>query len=1120
MTDHPFDVTAPISEGITLLEASAGTGKTHMVSSIVACEVAEGRPLEELLVVTFTRKATGVLRERIRRRLAEVARALATAGVGSGDDLVEHLRRDDPMTVAARRARLEAAVANFDVATIATTHGFCKQVLAGLGIAGDVEPDIELVDSVGDLVADAVTDLFIRRFHSGERTVLFPHAEALRIARAVIQNPDAEIAPVGDSEQDRLRQSFARSLRERIEGQKRTGRLVTYDDLGARVRRSLDDDLTGIAALQRLRIRFTMAIVDEFQDTDNTQWEILDAAFGRSPGRLVLIGDPKQAVYGFRGGDIHCYERAAQAAAHRFDLDVSWRADQPLLDALDSLLDGARLGASSFRHRRMRARPGAEDPRLLWGKERGAALTVRVLDRAGIAQQGRYPTKVEARSCVARDLAHRVLDMLESGTEVIERDLSGVAVGDPRLLGAGDIAVLVRRHADAVVVRDALQALQVPAVVHGGAGVFQTAAAHVWLDLLHGLAQPWSATRLHRVAYGPFVGWDASALATASEEDWDALDLHMHQWAETLRSRGATALLRHADITRGLTARLLGSQGGARLLTDLGHVGELLDESQGAPPFSSAALISWLQSQIGAPDRDLAASRRRVETDQAAVSLHTVHGAKGLEFPVVLLASMWEGPSGDDDDPPVFHDDRGMRSIGVGANSKVRREQVDRAARERDDEELRLLYVALTRARHRAVVWWVTGQDADASPFARLLLGRGEDGVVRSKLRSRPTEDDIRRAVGELCERTAGSVSIEEAFEPCDGIGRTEPAGQTIVTGDRLDLQVASFERTFDDSWRRTSYSALTAAAHDSSLGVTDSIAIDDDMTIDEPEAEIPAGPGDDPALDIPLPLGELPGGPRVGTLIHEILESVDFTSEELEGALSGQAHHRGAANLVAGQVDALATGLSAAIRSPVGDVLAGRCLAELSRADRLDELAFDLPLAGGDTPRGQVTMSAIADVFDAELPPDDPIAGYARRLREAALDSRVRGFLTGSIDLVARVAERFVVIDYKTNRLASIDVPLRAWHYRPESLVDAMWDAHYPLQAALYAVALHRYLRWRLPGYAPQRHLGGIAYLFLRGMIGPDTPVVDGHRCGVFAWQPPERLVTELSDLLDRGAS
>ncbi|HXY45412.1 MAG TPA: hypothetical protein VEH29_14580, partial [Acidimicrobiales bacterium] len=180
----------------------------------------------------------------------------------------------------------------------------------------------------------------------------------------------------------------------------------------------------------------------------------------------------------------------------------------------------------------------------------------------------------------------------------------------------------------------------------------------------------------------------------------------------------------------------------------------------------------------------------------------------------------------------------------------------------------------------------------------------------------------------------------------------------------------------------------------------------------------------------------------------------------------------------------------------------------------------FELPLLGGDTPRGELTVADAAALLSTFLPADDPMALYAERLAgDPSVRTTLRGYLAGSLDLVFRLpGERFVLVDYKTNRLGGPDEPLTAWNYRPDALRAGMEAAHYPLQALLYTVALHRYLRWRVTGYDPQHNLGGALYLFLRGMSSPEFPVVDGQPCGVWSWQPPAPLVEALSDLFDRG--
>jgi exodeoxyribonuclease V beta subunit len=262
-----------------------------------------------------------------------------------------------------------------------------------------------------------------------------------------------------------------------------------------------------------------------------------------------------------------------------------------------------------------------------------------------------------------------------------------------------------------------------------------------------------------------------------------------------------------------------------------------------------------------------------------------------------------------------------------------------------------------------------------------------------------------------------------------------------------------------------------------------------------------------------------MPSGVDIGTFVHRVLEATDFAAGDLDAELARRiaaVHLR--RPIALGDPVAVAAGLRAALETPLGPLLGGVRLRDVTPADRLDELTFELPLAGGDAPAGRLEPAAIGALLRAHLAPGDPLRGYAERLDDPELRHGVRGYLNGSLDLVVRLGDAFAIVDYKTNRLAAPGEPLTAWHHRPAALGAEMERAHYGLQALLYTAALHRYLRWRLPAYDPERHLAGVAYLFLRGMTGPDTPTVGGAPCGVFAWKPPGALVEALSDLLDRG--
>jgi exodeoxyribonuclease V beta subunit len=283
----------------------------------------------------------------------------------------------------------------------------------------------------------------------------------------------------------------------------------------------------------------------------------------------------------------------------------------------------------------------------------------------------------------------------------------------------------------------------------------------------------------------------------------------------------------------------------------------------------------------------------------------------------------------------------------------------------------------------------------------------------------------------------------------------------------------------------------------------------------------VPVDEPSGPLADVPSLLADGPGGTLFGTFVHTVFEAADFAAADLGRELASRVGEAVARRPV-DRADraAVTAGLRAAVETPLGPLAGNVRLCDVPRSDRLDELVFELPLAGGDVPTGSVTPAAIGDVLRAHLGADDPLAGYADRLRDADLRASVRGYLTGSIDLVLRHGGAFFVVDYKTNWLAAPGDPLTAWHYRPAALGEEMQRAHYGLQALLYTVALHRYLRWRLRGYDPAEHLGGVLYLFIRGMLGAGTPVVDGQPCGVFSWKPPASLVVALDAVLEGGAS
>ncbi|MDX6254101.1 MAG: exodeoxyribonuclease beta subunit [Frankiales bacterium] len=1105
MTDS-FDLAGPLPTGTTVLEASAGTGKTFTIAALVTRYVAEGvASMDQLLVVSFSRESTRELRERVRERLVSARDGLTSQlPIDPADEVLSRIAAVDTTEFALRRRRVEDALSSFDAATVTTTHGFCQQVLLALGTAGDLDPDAALVEDVSDLVREVADDLYLRQWGrpGADAPTVTPDAFRL-LANAAATDRTSELLPAGDTDgAPGLRARIAAKVQEEVDKRKRRQHLIDFDDLQLRLAAVLTDPASKEAALSRLRDRYQIVLVDEFQDTDPVQWAILRDPF-HGHATLVLIGDPKQAIYGFRGADVFAYLDAVATAGTVSTLPVSYRADAGLLDGLSAVFRGAALGDPRIQVLPVSA---VHAGRLVTVEGHAAPVRLRVLARDGLPQGQNGTVRTDdARVAVAADLTAEVVSMLSGGALLHPRD------GSPtRPLHPGDVAVLVRTNKEAQLVSGHLRTAGVPVVVTGRTSVFSTEAADEWQLLLEALEQPHRTTRVRRLALSCFVGLTAADLAERGDAEAETLSLRLRMWTKVLDERGVAALFEAVSLSQKLQERLLGQVGGERLLTDLRHISQALYEAALAGQLGLTTLSAWLRRRREDADRDGVVERsRRLDSDAAAVQILTVHTSKGLEFPVVLVPYAWNHWPGKEPATAVFHDEKGCRVRDVGGpGSPDWKAHVNEHKREETDDELRLTYVALTRAQSHLVLWWAPSYNTPTSPLQRLMLHNDPSTVAPTTIKV-PTDAVARAAFDAIAAGSNGGLAIESIAARPAGTFAPPPIAQNA-------LAAAVLARGLDLGWRRTSYSALTAAAHDAPR-----LGSESDVSQTEDEADL----ADLPSLDETVSTADealrltvsgwdtLGGGARFGTLVHSVLELLDHpsTDDVIREAVAKQVARSGPPVDVGVLTDALLTALA----TPMGEVVDGAALRDIKGSDRLPELDFELPLVGGDTPTAaRVLLADLVPIWRKHCP-TGPLAPYADALANLE-PTPLRGYLGGSIDAVFRVkGPRYVIADYKTNWLGRYDEPLTAWNYRPEAMADAMIEAHYPLQAVLYNVALHRYLRWRQPGYDPDVHLGGVLYLFLRGMSGPGIACADGSAPGVFSWRPSSGLVVAASDLL-----
>lgn len=1171
--------------GRSLIEASAGTGKTWTLTALYARLLLEKQlSVSQILVVTFTTAATAELRERIRKRLAELLAVYD--GVASGDSLLNALHAQYPD--AASHRRLLLAVHGFDEAAIFTIHGFCQRALqdAAFEAGGDFDNELthddrEIIDALladlwrhelaaaepewaAFLVQQKITPQVLRqrlRNHLGkpylriepqpgarsemsalraawqqaqrcwlsesgawlaqlkafdgfksnmcnpaklsiwqaemdgyfsDAAALFSKTEAHQrlsreglnkaskkgceapanpLAAALQELCDALAAAQPEAEQRLidLQVRLIGQLNEQLPARKAAQRLLAFDDLLNKLQQALQGE-GGEHLAGTLRAQYPVALIDEFQDTDPVQYRVFHRIY-QDEGDLCFVGDPKQAIYAFRGADLATYLKARSEAARQYSLATNHRSTPELIAALNQLFDRPmpfaekglayqQVGASE-RPRPQLVLPALED-------EADAPLALVWLDND-------YLGKGEAGALVATDTARRIAAVLSAssqGQAYFEKE-SDEQAGTRTPLKGGDIAVLVASHRQAGEVAEQLAARGVPSVRRGKENVWHSEEAEELAAVLAAYAEPGREGALRYALASRLLGRSAADLAACSEDAqaWDAEREAAERYHQLWQQQGFMRAFRAWLDEQNVAPRLLALVDGERRLTNLLHLAELLQtESLQRPGLEQ--LLSWFNAQRSAEAHGEDALLR-LESDAERVQIVTIHTSKGLEYPLVFCPYLWDGALLRQHEDISCHAADGTPLLDLGG------EQLDmhreRARHERFAEKLRLTYVALTRARDRL---WLHWGPVDCKPKKDGTLG--DSGLHSSALawllhgRELPGEDALAELAGHLQSLTPQGLraEIEQLIASSQGQMLIQPlrATEASAAGEQrapAPRQLATLQRSLHSAWRIGSFSGLAAGLH---------MEAPDRDGLVLPDASEP-GTG----------FFAFPRGARAGTCLHAILE--DWArgkaplNELIEPGLSGHG---------------ISSDWSAVALSQLQQVIdadldgQGLTLAGLNPTRRLPELGFTFPLAGLDVQRLRAILC-------------DPAHGLAAPMREAAarleFDS-LKGFLKGFIDLTFEHDGRWYIADYKSNWLGP-----DASYYGGERLLQALAAEHYYLQYLIYLVALRRFLRQRLDDFHNDQ-LGGAYYLFLRGM--PEA--------GVYFSRPADSLLDALDSLFEKG--
>ncbi len=884
-----------------------------------------------------------------------------------------------------------------------------------------------------------------------------------------------------------LRGKLALEVEQRLTEEHEELGTQSFDGLLVSLCRALRRTGSGPRLARAIRRRFSVALIDEFQDTDKTQYEIFRRVYQPAPdsSALYLIGDPKQSIYRFRGADVHTYLAAGEDAASAvWTLNTSYRSSPSLIQAQNVLWGRLRrpFAMPQIAYEPIQPRPGAED---------------RLRDSSG-----NCPPALRILLCENGDplrlSACEVARLLDS-----KLSIDGAPV-TPK-----NIAVLTRTNKQASQVQELLRELEVPAVMHGDRSVFEAPEALELRRILRALAEP-SQRHLCRAALATRAMGVLSDELGQMQEDAELLELwtgRLRAFGDLWRSRGVAHALEALAEMLDLTARTLRDVDGERKMTNFRHLLELLNEAEVSEHLGTVGLLRFLDSAIASPTgHAMAAEARqvRLESDEDAVTLTTAHKSKGLEYDIVVLPSV----GADEKEFPMsaarYHDPDCDSAERIEVRSPRASEEaslhVAWARQEELEEALRVGYVALTRSRHQVIAVHQGG--SQFSPLGWFLhepsLPEEIQRAVRQgfkELSNAQRENDLERLVTD----SEGVIEVSRG-DSHDDLACAPRYARPGLTG--VSISPPKTLPYIPQGLRTSSFSAMTRTSGSLSRQAREGRDVDEvDQELDLSGQAGEGGTGQLGAERVVL--ADFPRGARSGDALHAILERVPMkegTVDQRRSIVVDELQKRG--------FDA---DHESAVSEAIEDLLSSLRLLDLDRENRIPEMEFNLRIGEANTllSGGMLRRALMGTEADPYLSP-----GYLTRVRDLGFGA-FHGFLRGFIDLVFLADQRLYVVDYKSNFLGETYAD-----YAPRYLQYAMEDHHYLLQGLLYAVAVHRYGQQRISGYRYDAHFGGVIYAFLRG-VPPrcQAPLDTRETPGIYRFFPSEALLESLSKTLSGGA-
>ena len=1026
-----------LDPGFRVIEAGAGSGKTYNLVRIVLRLLTRAQsplPIREILLVTFTEAAALEMRMRLRAILEEALRP--------------NPKGDLAKIMAAPRShrRIQRALDDLGSMQVTTIHGFCLRAYSDHAVNCGFPPFPGDPQDGSALAAEIAADWY------RTQPELDVKLHVVEVAtRALVMCPFAELDPTLEN----LRGYVARRLVE--------APMVTFDQLIGRLQMALRDSTKGLRLRGLLQKDYKACLIDESQDTDAAQWEIFDTLFGPKAATdehfLLMVGDPKQSIYGFRGADVRTYCSAIKKAKEILTLPDNYRSSPRMVDAFNKLF--SRDGFFKT--------PEITYDKAGWGEGKIAELT-------GMPFEVVHADEPVA---IARE-AMRLLREMDAAN--LRKDGSIGTPGDG--VEPAEVGILIRGNNDAAKIYRALVAAGQGASLESRQSVFETTTAFQVQLLLRAVLRPSHAgNRKALLLSRPSLFGESAQLDDATDNAmarW--LSLCLSIWRKQGFAPAWEALTRRSP-GEGLLSVVEGlgrCQFRHRALMDLSHVGELLISRNRTLHWTPEQLFDHLTSRLRSEDdgeieeSDASESESlRPDLANSRILVRTIHKSKGLEYNAVILAKAFSYRASYPKKGMILRRADETSAIYTGDDKDPLRPLLMVQQRE---EDARLLYVALTRARHRFV--WMGIADPKPDRHGNL----GEPGVFSEVLKDVGLDPSLK---AEILPK-----EIKAFTASCAPLKADDPMSQP--------LPAIPFHPTLESipdylpmAYGATSYSGLSKGKHDFSSSTAG--------------FEDPDDPDDAVSLLIPDNLR----GNLLGNLLHKLLELVDFRRagadrpylrDMVDRLLGGSGLLAPSDPSFAATVDKLTESAQTWLRQPLrSHAGASFCLSDLAPTTQLSEVRFSFAASIGSQ-----TFPQLEEEFAREFPGKDNVLGKLGLSWNRA--NELDGLVTGSVDFVFAHDGRYYVVDWKSNYLGESAVD-----YLPERIARSIAKERYHLQFSLYTVALDAHLSRCLgKDWNYERDFGGVYYLYLRGF---GTHSEDRH--GAFFHRPSADFVTKLRSIL-----